>query len=325
MLKRELYKGEVVWNKTKFDKMPGTNKRRSKARPEKDWLRIPHPELAIVSTELWDAVQVRLQYYASLCEKQPKPGLAPRSLTSPHLFSGLLKCGMCGGNMVIGTGGGTHIHPKYVCTNYINRGVCENNLYIRRDKLEESILGRLQEELWRPEEIENAMQEFGRQLRASLDGVSGELTQMRQRKEKLEREIRNFTQAIADAGHSKYILEEIATREKEISAITDRLFSASADSIEGHLGKVRQLVDEGIADLRTLLNENSAAVKAEMQRHLKEVRMFPSQDGNGWYYEAVGTWDLLGSGTGLVQRRQRDDWRLRMVAGVGFEPTTSGL
>ncbi len=138
------------------------------------------------------------------------------------------------------------------------------------------------------------MQEFGRQLSASLDGVSGELTQMRQRKEKLEREIRNFTQAIAEHGHSKYILEEIATREKEISAITDRLFSASADSIEGHLGKVRQLVDEGIADLRTLLNENNAAVKAEMQRHLKEVRMFPSQGGNGWYYEAEGTWDLLG-------------------------------
>ena len=214
-----------------------------------------------MSPELWDAVQGRLQYYASLCKKEPKPGLAPRSLTSPHLFSGLLKCGACVGNLVIGTGGETHIHPKYVCTNYINRGVCENNLYIRRDELEKSLLGWLQAELWRPEEIENAMQEFGRQLRASLDGMSGELAQMRQRKEKLERGIRNFTQAIADAGHSKCLLEEIATREKEISAITDRLFSASTDSIEGHLGKVRQLVDEGIADLRTLLNENSASVR----------------------------------------------------------------
>jgi hypothetical protein len=37
-------------------------------------------------------------------------------------------------------------------------------------------------------------------------------------------------------GRQKYLLEEIATREKAISAITDRLFSASCDSIEGHLG-----------------------------------------------------------------------------------------
>jgi len=195
--------------------------------------------------------------------------------------------------MVIGTGGGTHIHPKYVCTNYINRGVCRNGLYIRRDQLEEKLLSRLQSELWRPEEIENAMEEFGRQLRAALKGMSGELTQMRERKEKLERGIRNFTQAIADGGHSKYLLEEIASREKEISAITDRLFSATSDSIEGHLRNIRQLVEEGIADLRVLLNEHSAAAKAELQRHVKEIRMFPSQDGNGWYYELDGTWDLL--------------------------------
>ena len=108
---------------------------------------------------------------------------------------------------------------------------------------------------------------------------------------------------------------EIAEPENKISEITDRLLSASTRSIEGHLGKVRQLVDEGIADLRTLLNENSAAVKAELQRHLKEERMFPSKDGNSWYYEAVGTWDLLGSDSGLDQRRWRDGQRLRMVAG----------
>jgi hypothetical protein len=51
---------------------------------------------------------------------------------------------------------------------------------------------------------------------------------MRQRKEKLEREIRNFSQAIAEAGHSKYLLEEISAREREIGTITDRLLSAIA-------------------------------------------------------------------------------------------------
>jgi site-specific DNA recombinase len=49
MLKRELYKGEVVWNRTKFEKVPETNKRRAKLRDESEWIRIQRPELAIVS------------------------------------------------------------------------------------------------------------------------------------------------------------------------------------------------------------------------------------------------------------------------------------
>jgi len=50
----------VVWNRSKFEKVPGTNTRRRKLRPESDWKRINHPELAIVSVELWDDVQKRL-------------------------------------------------------------------------------------------------------------------------------------------------------------------------------------------------------------------------------------------------------------------------
>ena len=327
MLKRELYKGEVVWNKTRFVKAPGTNKRRSKPRPESEWIRKLHPELAIVSADLWDQVQQRLDRYASLCRKQPKPGLAPRSLTSPHLFSGLLKCGLCGANMVIGTGGGTHIHPKYVCTNYINRGVCGNDLYVRRDKLEESLLAQLQSELWKPQEIENAIEEFGRQLRASLDEMSGELVKMRQRKEVLEREIRKFTQAIAlaEGVPSKHLVQEIALREKEITAITDRLLSSSSDSIEGHITKLRELVEEGAANFREVLKEHGMAAKAELHRHVKEIRMFPARNGEGWHYEAEGSWNLLTGDSRLDQRRWCDDQRLRVVAGVRFELTTFGL
>ncbi len=131
MLKRELYKGEVVWNKTKFDKMPGTNKRRSKARPEKDWLRIPHPELAIVSPELWDAVQARLQYYASLCEKQPKPGLAPRSLTKSAHIQWASQVSACAA-AIWSSGPAVEriVHPKYVCSKlYQPRHVREQFVY----------------------------------------------------------------------------------------------------------------------------------------------------------------------------------------------------
>ena len=135
MLKQEIYKGEVIWNRTRFEKVPGTNKRRAKPRDESEWLRIQRPELAIVSVELWRRVQDRLNSFGSKSSEGRHRGLFSRAITSPYLFSGLLKCGDCGGNLIVGTGGGTHVHKKYVCANYFNRGSCENDLYIRRDVL----------------------------------------------------------------------------------------------------------------------------------------------------------------------------------------------
>jgi hypothetical protein len=37
MLRRELYTGTMIWNKSRFVKQPGTNKRLRRARPQSDW------------------------------------------------------------------------------------------------------------------------------------------------------------------------------------------------------------------------------------------------------------------------------------------------
>jgi hypothetical protein len=48
MLRRELYIGRIVWNKRRYVKKPGTNKRISVIRPEKDWVIVEEPSLRIV-------------------------------------------------------------------------------------------------------------------------------------------------------------------------------------------------------------------------------------------------------------------------------------
>jgi hypothetical protein len=158
--------------------------------------------------------------------------------------------------------------------------------------------------------------------------VSNELTEMRSRKERLEREIRNFTHAIAENGHSKYILcilEEMVVREKEISGISDRLLSSTPDSIQSQIEEVRRLVEDGIQNLHQLFSEESPAAKQELHKHLSAVRMYPLEDGEGWYYVAEGTWDLLGFDPLAPDIRVREEGRIRMVAGGGFEPPTFGL
>jgi hypothetical protein len=184
---------------------------------------------------------------------------------------------------------------------------------------------KLRAELLRPEAIDMAIESFGRLLRTALAGVSNELTEMRSRKEKLEREIRNFTEAIAENGHSKYILEGITVRENEISGITDRLLSSAPDSIQTHIEEVRRIVEDGIQNLSHLCSENSPAAKQELHRHLGAVRMLPLEDGEGWYYVAEGTWDLLGTDPHQPTVQVPVEGRIRMVAGACGAPKPPDL
>jgi hypothetical protein len=163
------------------------------------------------------------------------------------------------------------------------------------------------------------------QLRSSLHDLTDELSEMRQRKEKLEREIRNFTKAIADSGPSKYILDEIVVREKEISVITDRVLASSPDSVEMRLADLREFVENGVRDLCGLLRENAPLAKQELHKHLLGVQMYPAEDENGVCYIAEGTWDLLGIAPVAPKSWVPEVGRFELVAGGGFEPPTFGL
>ena len=116
-----------------------------------------------------------------------------------------------------------------------------------------------------------------------LGSLSGELAQMRLRKEKLEREIRNLTEAIADNGPWEHGLQGIGEREKEISSITDRLLASAPDSIETRVEDLKRLVDKGIENLGDPLKKNAPLAKQELHSHLLGVQMYPTQDGEGWY------------------------------------------
>ena len=53
MLRRELYAGRIIWNRSKFVKQPGTNKRLRRERPSEEWLVTEKPELRIIDAALW--------------------------------------------------------------------------------------------------------------------------------------------------------------------------------------------------------------------------------------------------------------------------------
>ena len=196
--------------------------------------------------------------------------------------------------------------------------------------MEATLLTQLKSALLHPDAVVYAVEEFGKQLRFDLAPLSGDIAKMRSRKEKLESKIRNLNKAIAESGHSKFILDELTVREREIGAITDRLLPSNAESIEDKISQMRSYVERKIQNVTTLFNAQSPAAKQLLQQHLKAVTMHPVKDSSrGWFYEAEGSWNLLGRDENALREepaaQNSNEGQLRMVAGAGFEPATFGL
>ena len=81
MLRRDLYIGKVIWNSSRFVKVPGTNKRVRRARPESEWRIVPHPELQIVDADVWKRVQDRQQSLFALRTLSTTPWMSLETIS----------------------------------------------------------------------------------------------------------------------------------------------------------------------------------------------------------------------------------------------------
>ena len=171
--------------------------------------------------------------------------------------------------------------------------VCTNGVRIFRQALEEKLLNGLQEQVMQPEVIDYVLAKFAAELTNAVDSLSGELEQMRRRKQELEREIENLANFVAQGDCSPGLRAALVDREREIRDITGKLLEARPDSLQTKLRNIRALVDSRMNHIRALLNSEPARVRAEFAKHIEKITMTPS----GEHYVASGTWHLVGRGS----------------------------
>ncbi len=98
ILNNELYIGKLVWNRLRYLKDPDTGKRVSRLNLESEWAIHDVPELRIVDQNLWEAVKQRQSQLALEPGTRPGDNSTLNDRRRPkHLFTGLIKCGCCGG------------------------------------------------------------------------------------------------------------------------------------------------------------------------------------------------------------------------------------
>ena len=299
ILHNERYIGTVVWNRKHKVRNPRTGRRVYRARPESEWIRFESPSLRVVSDELWQRVRQRSEFVSSHYGMKSRPGLVTRwnAIGSRYLFSGILRCGLCGASMNIVSGAGKRAYSKYGCPMHHMRGTCQNDLTERSEILEGRLLDALQEAVLQSDVVDYAIKKFEAGLETELKNVSGEVEVLRKREHTLKCEIRRLTEALASGSCSRLpsaVITALNEREEELRTITDRLAESNSSSIEVRLRDIRQFVVSKLSDLRKLLYSDAPTAKAEILRHVDRIVLDPMEANGERFFVASGDWDLLG-------------------------------
>ena len=292
------YIGKTIWNTKRKVRVPGTNKRVYRPRPESEWTIIDTPHLRIVSNELFASVGLRFEKVKRTLGRpgQESCGLivGPRR----YLFSGLLKCAECGGSITLVSGRGRNGADRYGCSLHHQRGnsVCTNSLLVRRDELEESLLKGLSESVLKTEVIDYAVARMEEALTTQFAGLEVELARLRERKGKLDLELKRLTDSIAQGEKSQSIMNAIGEREKELRSITDKLLEPAPGSIRAKLEELREFAVERLTKIRELLAhpENVQKAHEALAERVGQLILQPMVENGKRSYLAHGKVDFFG-------------------------------
>ena len=332
ILNNELYIGRLVWNRLRYVKDPDTGKRVSRLNDENEWCVSDVPHLRIVDEHLWNSVKAKQKQILQKPEfwqrKRPK-----------HLFSHLLKCGDCGG------GFSKISQTHYGCSTARNKGTCENRRSIKQEMLENVILDALQENLMQPELCAQFCTEYTLHLNTLRRARNQTFARYEKELRQLEKETRLIIDAIK-AGLTNVKLKEeldmIVEREAELKVLMENAAENLPILHPTMASRYKMEVDNLVSSLNS---EGHKAEAAELLRRLiNKVVLKPDPEGPGLVIDLHGDLaGILSMATKTDTKSTDSDFALEMpqktkkppegafvvspklVAGVGFEPTTFRL
>ena len=348
ILNNELYIGRLVWNRLRYVKDPETGKRLSRLNPPDQWIVQDVPHLRIIEDDLWQKVKARQDATAlGKHDKSKAEGFWDRRRPR-FLLSGLIKCGCCGSTFV------KISQQHFGCASARNKGTCENKRTIRRDVLEASVLNGLQHHLMDEELLAVFCEEYTRQLNALRMAESGNRARDEARLAKIIRELDRMIDAICDGVPAERVKDRMIALEAERAEVEERLKAEPKEEKPLLHPSMGARYRKAVAELRTTLADQSAQHEAvEILRSLIDrIVLHPSSDEpSGFVMDIEG--DLAGilslcqtskkaaglSPDDLLQIKlvagarsghdlpAEDDsgGQMKLVAGVGFEPTTFRL
>ena len=193
LLTNEAYTGTAVWGRT------------SKGEKAQDPVRVEGAWPALVSRELFDAVQQAMRERAPAVQRPARVG-------SKFLLSGLLKCGVCG-RPYIGQGAKSGQYGYYICGTLFREGAgtCSAR-YLNAPRVEDFIIEKIRERIL----TEETIVELVTLVAEEIDAMAGELAG---RLEVMEAELSDVRKRL------ERLYEALETSELTLEVLSPRIFS----------------------------------------------------------------------------------------------------
>ncbi|MBU2135524.1 MAG: recombinase zinc beta ribbon domain-containing protein [Alphaproteobacteria bacterium] len=280
--------------------------------PPEQWQRTPTPHLRIIDDETWAKTRERKR------AAQQSPEFARRQ---PTLFSGLLRCGVCGGRYT------TYTTGKLICLSRKEGHGCTNRRTPQRAKVEKRILEGLREQMLSPAATEAFVNEYATAAKERVANLNALRAPLLRRLEETDRRITRAIEAVLDGMASDALKQKLTELEQEKADLERRLGEAEQEPepITFHPTAAKRYA-EIVAELEATLPD-AARGHTEAERRLKDavrglvekVIITPLTQKRG------GEIEITIEGTLQSILAAQDARSVGVVAGGGLEPPTCGL
>jgi DNA invertase Pin-like site-specific DNA recombinase len=308
VLRRPLYRGQIVWNKSrKRDQWGQTHQR---PRDAGEWIRTDAPALRLVAPELAKAVDERLAGMRTRALRLSDGRLLgrPPGEGARYLLTGLVRCGLCGGTFeAMSRASGKRRAFVYGCAVHRRKGdsICQNALVVPMAAADVAILEAVESTLLDPAVVARAFSYAIEALEAERsterrDAIGADLAAA-------ERAVARLTAAIAEGGELSPLVEALRTQEARRQELRARLATLTTPAFRKPRDGREQL-ERHLVDWRGLLRANVEQGQQALRRLIDGRITFTPRDD---HYEFRGTGTVQPMLAGVVQK---------LASPTGFEP-----
>ncbi len=316
ILKNEKYIGHWIWNRTETRRDPRTGRRRRVLKPASEWHVVENEEFRLVSQKTWDQVIARWQAIDRtwpIRRTEKTPGDRQRSYVEtnpPHLLSGALRCGECGGavGQVSGKGSG-----YYGCLK-ASLSACGNRLLVSRRLTEKKVLAAVQEQLRDLPSLRYVLERVEAEVKRLHAHLPEETELKRATLATEERRIANYIAFIGDGKATRALGEALGAAEQRATSLRQEL--QALDTSAGELFKAPPIewIAERLGKLQEVLERETPRSALILRRILGPIRLVPVTPQVGKpYYQSETTLrvlDLLEAPEGGSNWSQWWRWRV---------------
>jgi site-specific DNA recombinase len=222
LLCNRLYIGEIVWNKHHTVQDPETGSKHKRTSPEAERVITAVPELRIIDQKLWDAAQ-KVRESGSLAKFGPGGIVRTTPIVRDmHLLSGLLRCGVCTGKMIITN---KCRGKQYVaCAAAHSKSACSHRKMYDIDILKHGVLNGFRDNLIDPEAIAETARSFHAEYEAEVKRNSSERLAAEKQRNRLVIQIDRLVSAITDSDQPlPALLSSLKAKEAERVGLEERI------------------------------------------------------------------------------------------------------